>query len=238
MSELRSAMETINRASDETAKIIRTIDEIAFQTNLLALNAAVEAARAGEAGSGFAVVADEVRSLAMRAAEAAKNTAQLIEENINDIKNGHNLVLSTEQEFTKVQESSEKAARLVAEIAAASKEQSAGISQVNTAMNEMDTVTQNNAANAEESAAAAEELSAQSETMKSFVDDLVSIVGNSNNSSKANNTRSAAEMTIIAQNKPMALPKPNLKLTEKREQKQEKSPEDVIPFDNADFNDF
>ena len=130
--------------------------KIAFQTNLLALNAAVEAARAGEAGAGFAVVADEVRNLAMRAAEAAKNTAGLIEQNINDIKQGTEVVQSTDQAFAELGGNAAKVAELVAEIASASREQTQGIDQVNQALGEMDKVTQQNAANAEESAAASE----------------------------------------------------------------------------------
>ncbi len=176
MKKLREAMDKINSASDETAKIIRTIDEIAFQTNLLALNAAVEAARAGEAGAGFAVVADEVRNLAMRAAEAAKNTQALIETNITDIKEGSQLVLDTDERFSQVQESSGKVSELVAEIAAASKEQATGIDQINSATTEMDKVTQQMAATAEESAASSEELSAMSATMHSMVAELGALV--------------------------------------------------------------
>lgn len=176
MAELRKAMEKINAASDETANIIKTIDEIAFQTNLLALNAAVEAARAGEAGSGFAVVADEVRNLAMRAAEAAKNTAQLIEGNIKELKTGTHLVQDTDNNFKEVLERASKVGELVGEIASASSEQAQGVDQVNTAMNEIEKVTQAVAANAEESAAAAEELGAQAATMQGFVQDLVDVV--------------------------------------------------------------
>ena len=176
MTELKGAMDKINAASGETAKIIKTIDEIAFQTNLLALNAAVEAARAGEAGAGFAVVADEVRNLAMRAAEAAKNTTTLIEGNLDNIRTGTELVSATDQAFSEVAGSAAKVADLVAEIAAASGEQAQGLDQVNTAAGEMDKVTQQVAANAEESAAAAEELSAQAETMKGMVADLEAMV--------------------------------------------------------------
>jgi methyl-accepting chemotaxis protein len=183
MSELKNAMEKIDKASDQTAKIIQTIDEIAFQTNLLALNAAVEAARAGEAGAGFAVVADEVRSLAMRAAESAKNTQALIEANLKDIKDGAELVKGTDQAFTQVQDKSAKVAELVNEITLASQEQSQGIEQINRAAGEMDEVTQQNAANAEESAAAAEELSAQAESMQEFVQDLTNLVGQSKKNS-------------------------------------------------------
>jgi methyl-accepting chemotaxis protein len=187
MKKLREAMDKINTASDETAKIIRTIDEIAFQTNLLALNAAVEAARAGEAGAGFAVVADEVRNLAMRAAEAAKNTQALIETNINDIKEGSQLVVDTDDEFNKVQESAQKVGELVAEIAAASKEQANGIDQINSATTEMDKVTQQMAATAEESAASSEELSAMSATMHSMVAELGNLVSGAKGASMDKN---------------------------------------------------
>jgi methyl-accepting chemotaxis protein len=177
MGRLTESMGEITRASEETSKIIKTIDEIAFQTNLLALNAAVEAARAGEAGAGFAVVADEVRNLAMRAADAAKNTANLIEGTVKKVKDGSDLVSKTNEAFQQVANSSAKAADLVAEIAAASNEQAQGINQINTAVTELDKVTQQNAANAEESASAAEEMSAQAETMLGMVGELVAMVG-------------------------------------------------------------
>ena len=177
MGRLTDSMGEITRASEETSKIIKTIDEIAFQTNLLALNAAVEAARAGEAGAGFAVVADEVRNLAMRAADAAKNTANLIEGTVKKVKDGSDLVSRTNEAFQQVAGSSSKAADLVAEIAAASNEQAQGINQINTAVTELDKVTQQNAANAEESASAAEEMSAQAETMQGMVGELVAMVG-------------------------------------------------------------
>ena len=179
MIELTQSMEDISKASDETSKIIKTIDEIAFQTNLLALNAAVEAARAGEAGAGFAVVANEVRNLAMRAAEAAKNTAGLIEGTVKKVKEGSELVERTNGAFTEVSKSAAKVADLVSEIAAASSEQAQGIDQVNKAVSEMDKVTQQNAANAEESASASEEMNAQAEQMKSIAGELQGIVGGS-----------------------------------------------------------
>ncbi len=153
MTNLTTSMEDISKASEETSKIIKTIDEIAFQTNLLALNAAVEAARAGEAGAGFAVVADEVRNLAMRAADAAKNTADLIEGTVKKVDDGSRLVTVTSEAFTKLAEGSGKVGELVAEIAAASEEQVQGIDQVNKAVAEMDKVVQQNAGNAEEMAA-------------------------------------------------------------------------------------
>ena len=181
MGDLILSMEEISKASEETSKIIKTIDEIAFQTNLLALNAAVEAARAGEAGAGFAVVADEVRNLAMRAADAAKNTASLIEGTVKQVKEGGELVGKTNENFSEVARSAAKVGELVSEIAAASSEQAQGISQVNTAVNEVDKVTQQNAANAEESASASEEMNAQAEQMKGFVSELVALVGSSKN---------------------------------------------------------
>jgi methyl-accepting chemotaxis protein len=143
----------------------------------LALNAAVEAARAGEAGAGFAVVADEVRNLAMRAADAAKSTADLIEGTVKKVKDGGDLVTRTNEDFAKVAESAAKVGELVGEIAAASSEQAQGIEQTNTAVTEMDKVTQQNAANAEESASASEEMNAQAEQMKAMVGELVALVG-------------------------------------------------------------
>ena len=152
MDKLTTSMGEISRASEETSNIIKTIDEIAFQTNLLALNAAVEAARAGEAGAGFAVVADEVRNLAMRAAEAAKNTANLIEGTVKKVQDGSALVEQTEKEFRSVALNVGRFNELTGQISAASLEQAQGIEQINKAVGEMDKVVQQNAANAEEAA--------------------------------------------------------------------------------------
>jgi methyl-accepting chemotaxis protein len=181
MNQLTASMQDISRASEETSKIIKTIDEIAFQTNLLALNAAVEAARAGEAGAGFAVVADEVRNLAMRAAEAAKNTANMIEGTVNKVKEGSTLLAKTNDAFSEVSGSSARVGELVAEIAAASSEQSQGIEQVTKAAAEMDKVTQRNAANAEESASASKQMNAQAEEMKNIVEELACLAGGGRN---------------------------------------------------------
>ncbi|MDF1615361.1 methyl-accepting chemotaxis protein [Desulfurivibrio dismutans] len=176
MHQLTDSMAEISRASEETSKIIKTIDEIAFQTNLLALNAAVEAARAGEAGAGFAVVADEVRNLAMRASEAARNTASLIEGTVGKIQAGSQLVGATDTSFNQVSESIVKISSLMGEIAAASREQSSGVEQINNGVSEMDSVTQQNAAAAEEAASAAEELNGQAEQMKEMVGVLTALV--------------------------------------------------------------
>ena len=176
MKRVRQSMERINESSDQTSRIIKTIDEIAFQTNLLALNAAVEAARAGEAGAGFAVVADEVRSLAMRAAEAAKNTQGIIEDTTHHIKTSTDLVVSTDQNFDLMADRSGKVAELVGEIVSACNEQTLGIQQIAKAMQEMDQVTQSTAATAEESAASAEELNAMASALIDTVGELSEFV--------------------------------------------------------------
>lgn len=176
MVSLTASMSEISRASEETQKIIRTIDEIAFQTNLLALNAAVEAARAGEAGAGFAVVADEVRNLAMRAAEAANNTATIIEGTTKKVTEGSSLVEVTNDKFRHVTSTVKKSGELVGEIAAASHEQAQGIEQINRAVSEMDKVIQRNAATVEETASAAEEMHAQAGRLTEFIADLAALV--------------------------------------------------------------
>jgi hypothetical protein len=176
MTRMNSAIEDIKSSSDETAKIIKTIDDIAFQTNLLALNAAVEAARAGEAGKGFAVVAEEVRNLAMRSAEAAKNTAEMIETSVRNSGNGVNICQEVGQVLEKIATGNRKVNDLIGEIAAASNEQAQGIEQISTAVTQMDEVTQRNAANAEESASASEELNAQAEELNTMVVQLETIV--------------------------------------------------------------
>ncbi len=176
MQAMTKAMDAIKSSSDDIAKIIKTIDEIAFQTNILALNAAVEAARAGEAGAGFAVVADEVRNLAQRCAQAARETATKIEDSVQ--KSAHGVQISTKvaQSLQDIVEKARQVDELAGGVAAASREQSQGIKQVNTAVSQMDKVTQSNAANAEESASAAEELNAQAESMKEAVNELRQLV--------------------------------------------------------------
>ena len=237
MSELTESMDGISQASEETSKIIRTIDEIAFQTNLLALNAAVEAARAGEAGAGFAVVADEVRNLAMRAAEAAKNTAHLIEGTVKKVEDGTELVSRTNEAFSKVAESASKVGELVGEIAAASNEQAQGIGQVNIAVTEMDKVTQQNAANAEESASSAEEMSAQAETMKELVAHLVTLVegrGKKHHKIEKSPRRLSSQQGRVEDESKRL---PSLKALTAPDHI-EIEPKKIIPMDDDDFEDF
>ncbi len=190
MTRMGAAIGKIKSSSDQTARIIKTIDEIAFQTNLLALNAAVEAARAGDAGKGFAVVAEEVRNLARRSAEAAKNTSELIEESQKNADQG----VSVSSEVANIQEhiveSVGKLAQLIGEVSAASEEQTKGISQIGTAVMQMDKVTQSNAASAEESASASEELYAQAKELGDMVTSLVTVVQGAGSTGGVDKSRS------------------------------------------------
>jgi methyl-accepting chemotaxis protein len=176
MHEMMNSMSEIKKSSDQISKIIKVIDDIAFQTNMLALNAAVEAARAGDAGMGFAVVAEEVRNLAQRSAQAAKDTAAIIESNITLSENGVNVAKKVGESLAEITVQAKKVNELMDEIAAASQEQSQGISQINKAISQMEAVTQQNAANAEESASASEELNAQAGNLREIVQQLVVLV--------------------------------------------------------------
>ena len=248
MGDLTTSMGEISRASEETSKIIKTIDEIAFQTNLLALNAAVEAARAGEAGAGFAVVADEVRNLALRAAEAAKNTANLIESTVKKVKEGSELVEKTDKEFGEVTASVGKSGELIGEISAASQEQAQGIEQVNRAVSEMDKVVQQNAANAEESASASEEMDAQATRMKEFVGGLATLIGgrNGNRTQEYAGPAEGTKILIGAVKKTaQAFPRKGRNGSVSgngKDQahfgKQKPSPDQVIPFDDGEISQF
>lgn len=234
MTGLTDSMEKISSGSKETSKIIKTIDEIAFQTNLLALNAAVEAARAGEAGAGFAVVADEVRNLAMRAADAAKNTAVLIEDTVTRIKDGTVLVAETNSAFSEVSNSSSAIGNLVGEIASASNEQADGIEQINRAVVEMNKVVQRNAAGAEESASASQEMSGQTKQLRVVVSDLIAIVGGCghvNGHSRSVQEKNWLDLPPAAEKEPKGEVKSAV-LSRKVK------PEELIPLEESDFSDF
>ncbi|MFO7783282.1 MAG: methyl-accepting chemotaxis protein [Thermodesulfobacteriota bacterium] len=243
MKDMSVAIKEISDSSQETDKIVKTIDEIAFQTNLLALNAAVEAARAGEAGAGFAVVADEVRNLALRAAEAAKNTATLIGNTIKSVEKGRHFTKATQESFKNNMEISSKVGALVDEIAEASKEQAEGIDSVSKAVADMDGVTQQNAASAEESASAAEEMNAQAESMKGHLDALIKLVrrqgkdGKTAHTGLPDNTAESKERHDF-RSQPAVNQQPGIDVPTRRESR-EIHPEKVIPMeDEGDFKDF
>ncbi len=241
MIRMEDAINRIKSSSDETAKIIKTIDEIAFQTNLLALNAAVEAARAGEAGAGFAVVADEVRNLAMRAAEAAKNTAALIEESQVNAKDGVSVSTEVSDILREITDASGKVKGLINEVSSASAEQSQGIDQVNTAVNQMDQVTQSAAANAEESASASEEMSSQAAELKEMVGMLIGIVGGSaggNGNGGGASRRVSGGVHGSNGSKRLPSPKRETPAPVKKEYASVVAPDDVIPLDDDEFEDF
>lgn len=210
MNKLDSSMQEITKSSKETSKIVSTIDEIAFQTNLLALNAAVEAARAGEAGAGFAVVAEEVRSLALRAAEAAKVTAELLESTVSKIRGGSILVTESKESLTSVVEYATKVGQLVGDIATSSNEQARGVDQINMAVSQIETVTQQASANAEEAAAAAMDMNSQAEEMKEVVNNLVVLTYGAGGAAQTQPEKEKIRKTI------QALPGPSQQKWKKR----------------------
>lgn len=229
-------MKETGEAGDRATKIIKTIDEIAFQTNLLALNAAVEAARAGEAGAGFAVVASEVRNLAMRSAEAARETTGIIGEVTSKIGESSGLVTKSLEIFQTMGDAGKKTMTLIQEIHDASNEQAQGIDQINKAVTEMERVTQQSAANAEESAAAGEELTAQAEQLKRYVGDLNALVGGMSSAGESHAGRDGASPV----GKPHAAGVKSALTGSIRKALGRKSakPAEVIPFDKGDFRDF
>ncbi len=229
--DMGDAIGQIKDSSDRTAKIIKTIDEIAFQTNLLALNAAVEAARAGDAGKGFAVVAEEVRSLAQRSAEAAKNTSALIEESQLRADKGVTTSMEVAEALAQIATSVDQVTQLASEIAAASEEQAQGIEQVNSSVAQMDRVTQSNAANAEESASASEELSAQARELNDMVSVLITTVRGAKAASRNAQVTSYASASV-PRGRVTAAPARAAVAPARH------NPEAVIPLDNDDLTDF
>ncbi len=193
--EMNAAMAAITESSTAIARIIKTIDEIAFQTNLLALNAAVEAARAGEAGAGFAVVAEEVRALALRSAAAARETAGQIEDAVRKSRNGAEVAARVAASIDGASARIREIDTLVGEISRASSEQSEAVAQVNGAVGQMDQVVQSSAARAEEGAALAEELSAQAASLRQTIDDLARVVGGRAATAEPPSARAAAALT-------------------------------------------
>ena len=233
MNNMSDAIAKIKASSDETAKIIKTIDEIAFQTNLLALNAAVEAARAGDAGKGFAVVAEEVRNLAMRSAEAAKNTANMIEEAVKNADGGVAINKQVIESLKVINEQVNKVTDVVSEISAASDQQTQGIDQVNVAVDQLNQVTQNNAANSEESASASQELSAQAQEMNNLISNYtLSNKGGNAQAPKAQNLHTLQHK--VREVASVSVGKKNGSNGHGMGVVPAKNPEQVIPFEDAD----
>jgi len=223
MNAMKESISEIKKSSDQMAKIIKVIDEIAFQTNILALNAAVEAARAGEAGLSFAVVADEVRNLAQRSAQAAKDTASIIERNIELSRGGVEETQKIAESLTQITEQTKKLNELIDEIATASEEQAQGIASINVAMSQMEKVTQSNAANAEESASSAGELNDQANVLNEMSTNLIKLV-------YGNSAKGVDKKIIEPEIKPT-----NSAIPIKRKTYEKRThivnPEDIIPLD-------
>ena len=228
LTEMVTSMTAIKESSDKVSKIIKTIDEIAFQTNILALNAAVEAARAGEAGMGFAVVADEVRGLAQRSAQAAHDTATLIEESIASVNQGNTRVGEVSGAMDAIADSASFVRNLIDQVSVASRQQAQGVEQVAQAIAQMEKVTQTTAATAEESAAASEELSAQAETAKEIVRSLETLAGSAGRVQPAPVVRPAARKKATAP----APARPQAKVT-KFASRPVRTAEQEIPFEDT-----
>ncbi len=235
MKRLSEAVTKIKSSSDDTAKIVKTIEEIALQTNLLALNAAVEAARAGDAGKGFAVVAEEVRNLAMRSAEAAKTTAQLIEEAVNNTEEGVTINAEVSQNLEDINAQIEKVSVVMAEISAASEQQNQGVDQINVSVEQMNMVTQQTAANSEESAAAAEQLSGQSQEMLSLVGSFNLTSGNASKSRTQVNFAAQKNSSAFNISQPAFSSVTNgngANVKNGKSYQPQTNPSDLIPFDD------
>ncbi len=246
MIRMTEAINEIKQSSDETSRIVKTIDEIAFQTNLLALNAAVEAARAGEAGKGFAVVAAEVRNLAQRSAEAARTTAGLIEKSVEKSENGVDITVEVGKILKEISEGTGKVSDLVDEISEAAREQAAGIDQINDSVADMDKVTQQNASASEQSASGAEELNGQARELQAMVSEFTLSGGGTSReySESVSQVKAASGRT-----KPVSgtAGSPGTRLGAMRSndsgnnrQRKPKvgKPEELIPLDDIDFDDF
>ena len=226
MANMMVSMEDLKQSSHEISKIMKVIDEIAFQTNILSLNAAVEAARAGDAGKGFAVVAEEVRNLAQRSAQAAKDTASIIEKNIVLSSTSVDVAKEVNESLTQIDTEARKVAELLEEISTATEEQSRGISEINKAIQQMETVMQSNSATADESAAASAELSSQAENVNDIVHSLIRLVegaeaANSSNKILINQTKRNF------QSKQLSVSNSGLKALS-----QSQNPEKVIPLND------
>ncbi|MGM0588620.1 MAG: methyl-accepting chemotaxis protein [Bacteroidota bacterium] len=253
MARMNESMNELKNSTDETSKIIKAIDEIAFQTNLLALNAAVEAARAGTAGQGFAVVAEEVRRLALRTSDAAKETETIIERSRQAANGGVDIAQEVADKLEDIDQKSQKVNELVAEITAASMEQSQGLDQINRAMSHVDSVTQKNAAGAEQNASAAANLQAEATHLQDIVTNLTTLVSKDENGyqdlstikkdqktqRKAENAKKKIQEALESENNTSGDDKKprQSKNVSSNTYNDSQNPEDVIPMDD-DFEDF
>ena len=242
MAKMGESIAKIKESSDATAKIVKTIDDIAFQTNLLALNAAVEAARAGDAGKGFAVVAEEVRNLAQRSAEAAKITANLIEESVKNSEGGVRITAEMSDILTQINDGSRKVNDIICEIAAASKQQASGIEQVNSALTNLDKLTQETAANSEESASAGEELNAQASSLANTVAEfkLTSSRTKPHSTIEKASAEPATFMNQTANERSTRKPSVNSKNANVKNSRSAKTEQKkvLVPLDDEDFRGF